>query len=176
MTQLYHIKNTFLYALFILMIATILLALLWYVKDMLLPVDYQFGSEIIIVFYAFAFFGIYQVSSLIFEYYKKNIQKIVYFKFHPRDDNIVKSKLKNKITTENIYFIDTLQITDFVELYRPQYAYSVFSDSLFKLHRQGLTTIFLYNRSHVLKKHAVIRNIDAVLHLINDSRLSVEKT
>jgi O-antigen/teichoic acid export membrane protein len=80
MTLSYHIKVVALYALVVLILATILAIILVQIKHILLPENYQSGSEVIIViFYAFAVFGIYQIVSLILEFYKKNIQKMIFF-------------------------------------------------------------------------------------------------
>jgi len=80
LTPKQHIINILLYLSSMLFIAFVFSILLIHFKDLLLPIKYQSGSKIIIIiFVSFAFFGVYQLASLIFEYHKKNIEKTLLF-------------------------------------------------------------------------------------------------
>lgn len=82
MTQSYHLKINLFYAVFILTVSVILVYLLDHFQHIILPKEYIQGLKITsIIFYAFAIYGIYQINSLVLEYYKKNVQKTVFLYF-----------------------------------------------------------------------------------------------
>lgn len=80
MTNTYHLKVNLFYAIFILIVSTILMYLLNHFEDIVLPKEYAQGSKITsIIFYAFSIFGIYMINSLVLEFYKKNVLKMIFF-------------------------------------------------------------------------------------------------
>jgi hypothetical protein len=89
----------------------------------------------------------------------------VYFKFHPRDSDIVKLEIENMVENwVNITIVSVqLDIAESVRMFKPHFAISFFSDALFKLSESGLDMIFLYHLVPTLNKHPVLISLSRVL-------------
>lgn len=89
----------------------------------------------------------------------------VHFKFHPREDDSVKTYVKSLIETySNIDVIDDdFDISESINIYKPLHAISFFSDALFKLSESGLNVIFLYQLFPSLKENPVLISLSRVL-------------
>jgi len=98
----------------------------------------------------------------------------IYFKFHPRDNEIIKKNLYSIINQDNVHFIDEISINDFILLHKPKYAYGVFSDALLKLYYQGLTVTFMYKYIKNMNNHPVLKGVETMINIVNEIKLRVE--
>lgn len=94
--------------------------------------------------------------------------EIVYFKFHPRDSEDIKKSLKEIISNfTNVSIVsEKYSLADTVDMYKPYFAISFFSDALFKLSLSGLSMVFLYPLIPKLKEHSVLKRLSKVLEFM----------
>lgn len=94
----------------------------------------------------------------------------IYFKFHPRDLRSIKQIIKQKITHNNITFIDDISLEDFVVLEKPKHAYSFFSDALLKLYQQNIKVYFLFMDVPEFKHLSIFKNLHELVKIVRDKK------
>jgi len=89
----------------------------------------------------------------------------VFFKFHPRDSEVVKAKLRQILQTKkNVVIVaESLDLSGAVKRYKPLFAVSFFSDALFKLSESGMNMVFLYHLYPKLNNNPVLISLTKVL-------------
>ena len=94
----------------------------------------------------------------------------IYFKFHPRDSSSFKLKIKQKITHDNITFIDDISLEDFIAIEKPKHAYSFFSDALMKLYQQNIKVYFLFMDVPEFKHLSIFKNLHELVKIVRDKK------